>query len=252
MGEQPPSESESAALWQILDGWRSSHFQIGLPDLEMFLEAYTNSPWAPSLHANLGKYYRDRGFISPALEHWAAAWALAREYQEGHGKMVADYTLAHWTRLLASLGRYEILAAIFSDTQGRALEPGPLSVMWARTREAFTDMTVNPGHSYKCGTFALDHIGQTLGLQFDARALVSVPSPSSGFSMKALADLSTQLGLGLVPVSRGTDTKLVVPSVIHWEQEHYAAIVAQIGQYYKVVDPTFGNAVLSDGRRDQC
>src|SRR5437867_3770264 len=213
VGEQPPTESESKVLWLLLDEWRAGHFQPGFAKLELFLAAYTNSPWAPSLHANLGKFYRDRGLISPALEHWEAAWTLSRQYQEGHGKMVVDYTLAHWTRLLASLGRYETLAEIFNDTQGRALEPGPLSAMWGRTREAFGDMTLHPDHSYKCGTFALDHVAQALGLKFDARALVSVPSPSSGFSMKALADLSTQLGLGLVPVARGTDTKLVVPSV---------------------------------------
>ena len=87
--------------------------------------------------------------------------------------MVADYTLAHWTRLLASLGRYETLSAIFDQTQRRVLDRGPLSQMWARTREAFADMTLHPEHSYKCGTFALDHVAQALGLTFDARALVS-------------------------------------------------------------------------------
>jgi len=83
-------------------------------------------------------------------------------------------------------------------------------------------------------------VAKNLRLQYDPRAVLKVPSPTNGFSMKALADLSRQLGLGLVPVVRGTDTKLVVPSLVHWQQNHYGAIVSRLGNLYKVVDPTFG------------
>ncbi len=76
-----------------------------------------------------------------------------------------------------------------------------------------------------CGTYALEQVAKTLRLQYDPRVLLKVPSPTNGFSMKALADLSAQLGLGIVAVTRGTDTKLVVPSLVHWEQNHYGAIV---------------------------
>src|SRR6266498_5355772 len=64
VGDQPPSASESEYLWEILDGWRKSGKTIGLTDLEMFVAAYPDSPWAPSLHANLGKLFRDAGRYS--------------------------------------------------------------------------------------------------------------------------------------------------------------------------------------------
>jgi len=240
VGNQPPIESESQWLWQILDGWRASKYQIGLQDLELFLQGNTNSPWAPSLHANLGKFYLDQGRITPALEHWEAALELTANEPVGNGKKVADFTLAHWTRLLASLGRVEILEAILQETEGRVLDYGPLSQKWARTREAFAEMLKYPGLSYKCGTYAVDQVAKALQRQFDSRYLLSVPSPATGFSMKTLADLSAQLGLGLVAVARGGDSRLVVPSVIHWEQGHYGAVGSRQGQLYKVVDPTFG------------
>jgi len=46
--------------------------------------------------------------------------------------------------------------------------------------------------------------------------------------------------LDLVAVARpaGEDS-LVVPSVVHENQDHYVAIVAQKGDWYKVVDPAF-------------
>jgi len=89
-------------------------------------------------------------------------------------------------------------------------------------------------------------VAQALGLRYDARALVSVPSPETGFSVRMLADLSRELGLGLVPVFRENDDELVVPSVVHWMENHYAAIIERVldegGYVYKVIDPTFGDA----------
>src|SRR5437667_1695343 len=60
VGDQPPDETESLALWIVLDNWRANHYQAGADgaeDIELFLQAYTNSAWAPSLHANLGRFY---------------------------------------------------------------------------------------------------------------------------------------------------------------------------------------------------
>src|SRR6266568_7617335 len=59
VGDQPPAESESEILWRLLDRWRASGYQSGLSEIELFVEAYPNSAWVPSLHANLGKFYRD-------------------------------------------------------------------------------------------------------------------------------------------------------------------------------------------------
>src|SRR6266542_4052395 len=140
VGEQAPNESESEQLWQILEVWRASDHQFGLPDLEMFLGAHTNSAWAPSLDASLGKHYLDNGYITLALEHWEQAWAATWQAQSGNGKSVADYTLAHWTRLLASLGRYETLASLFQQNWYRVLDHGPLSQMCARALEAVAEL----------------------------------------------------------------------------------------------------------------
>src|SRR5439155_14586305 len=235
-------EGESLALWIVLDNWGAHGYQAGADDIESFIEAYPNSAWAPSLHANLGRFYLDRGRMSLALEHWEAAWLATRRYPDGSGKLVADYTLANWTRLLASLGRYETLAVIYQETEGPALDSA-VAQKWMRAMEAFNDMGRHPWHSYKCGIYALHNVAQALNLSYDAAALGSVPSPASGISVQALADLSGALNLGLVPVFRPAGGQLVVPSVVHWRQDHYAAIVAQVGNTFKVVDPTFGSPV---------
>ena len=122
-----PTEAESQLLLVLLNVTADSNYQTGLDDLEVFRNTYTNSPWVPSLDAVLGRYYYDLGRYTPALAHWELAWHATKDYPDGNGKLVADYTLAHWTRLLASLGRLEVLTNLVLETQGRVLDRGRLS-----------------------------------------------------------------------------------------------------------------------------
>ena len=94
---------------------------------ESFVAANPNAAWTPSLKANPGYFYYQSGRYTLALSHWETAWDQAKGMQDRWGKHVADYSLAHWTRLLASLGREEELAKIFKETKDRALDRGPLS-----------------------------------------------------------------------------------------------------------------------------
>jgi len=240
IGDQPPDQAETAELHFYLVQYQSGNQSDALLGLESFATNHPASSWLPSLHSDLGFHYRQIGRDTLALQHWEAAWNATGTAQSGPAKAVADFTLAHWTRLLASLGRYETLTAILQDTRGRVLDRGPLSQMWARTGEAIAQMRLRPGISYSCGTFALYEVSQQLGINYDARTLLKIPSPSTGFSMKTLVDFSAQFGLGLVPAVREAGVELVVPSVIHWRQNHYAAIVAREGSLYRVIDPTFG------------
>ena len=47
-----------------------------------------------------------------------------------------------------------------------------------------------------------------------------------------------------MPVRRTVGPDLVVPSVVHWRQNHYAAILDKQGDFYLVSDPTFGTEKL--------
>lgn len=239
-GNQPASEEESVLLFAVLDNIAVNRYQSGLEDLEAYLGTLTNSAWGPSLHSVLGRHYFENGRYTLALDHWERAWLATRDYPDGNGKAVADYSLAHWTRLLASLGRLEALTNLVQETHGRILDRGRLSQKWRRTREAVTQMRLYPGVSYQCGTFAMNAVARELALPYDASTLLRTPSPTSGFSLAELTELSTRLNLGLVPVARTQGTELPVPSVVHWQQAHYAAILSRQGNLYKVADPTFG------------
>jgi RHS repeat-associated protein len=237
-----PGESQSLALWLAIESFKTAGVSGGIGSLEAFIANNPNSPWTPSLRANLGKYYLDRGRYTLALEHWEQSWAATKNLQTPGGVATADFTLAHWTRLLASLGRRDALTTLFTETQGRVLRDASLQVRLQATREGYSRMVSAPGVAYRCGTFALDHVGFALkGANYTHQFGPTKQSPASGFSMRQLLNFVGEAKLDLVPVERRDDSKVAVPSVVHWKQDHYAAIVAREGDLFKVVDPTFGN-----------
>jgi YD repeat-containing protein len=239
IGTGTAPEGESEALLTALMSATTNQWPYSLSAFEDFLAANPQSGWVSSVRSELADAYFKSGRYTLALQNWENVWQATKGYTDGPGKKVADFTLAHWTRLLASLGRIETLVPLFDENKNRALDSFVLT-KWLRTREAVATMGKDPAIAYQCGTLALFNAASVLNLRAQAHPLLEVPSPVTGFSIKALSDLSTQYGLGFVPVKRESGTALVVPSVVHWSQNHYAAITRSDGHLYLVVDPTFG------------
>jgi hypothetical protein len=236
-----PAGVESSVLWRLIEQMRQGKVAQGMPALEQFIADHPDSPWVPSLRANLGRYYYEHGLYTRALQHWQAAWNATRDAETGPAKDIADFTFAYWTRLLGSLGRTETLRTLFKETEGRIFDNGPLQQVVNATKEGYRMMHSDPGVCFKCGTFALNSVARELkGLSLDSRQILAVPSPKSGFSMTKLVELAEQSGLDLVPAQWSGEKDLVVPSVVHWKENHYAALLEQKNGAYLVMDPTFG------------
>src|ERR1051326_5349547 len=193
--------------------------------LYQFTTNYPASPWTSAIQTRLGQHYRDRGRYSLALKLWASAWEATKSAARGPAKEVADTTLGRYLVLLAGLGRYETLGALLSQTEGRLLPFGSDAQVYQKAAEFYLHMGLNPGKSYRCGTYALGRAAEVLyRTNSFGRVLRKVPSPATGFTLQQLSDLCSQLGVAMSPVNWGTNPQLVVPSVIHWRENHYAAI----------------------------
>src|SRR6266540_4687869 len=102
--QRPPANEDTTALASAVRVWLAQGEVTGEEAMELFVSTYTNSAWLPSLESQLGKYYREHGRYTLALQHWAAAWAVTKDAADGPAKEVADFTLAFYTRLLAIKG----------------------------------------------------------------------------------------------------------------------------------------------------
>src|SRR5439155_13058768 len=124
-----------------------------------------------------------------------------------------------------------------SQTQRRRMPFGSDGQSYRLSLEAWAHMGLNPAKSYRCGTYALGRVAEVLTNSLNS-TLGRAPSPAAGFSLKELADPAEQWSSAMVAVHWGDSPQFVVPSAIHWKENHYAAIIEQHGRRLKVADPT--------------
>lgn len=210
-----------------------------LAAVEDYIFQSPDSPEVPVLRSQLGTFYRTTGRFSKAMQEWGEAFKLARDRQDERGWHAADNALANHARLLASLGRLDDLLTLIKENADRQMINPDAANIWMRTLHAAVRMRQNPRASYKCGVYALANVAQRL-LGADFKTVAALGSPETGFSLANLEEFARKNAIPVRAAARTMGDYLPVPSVVHWAQNHYAAIVNRQGDYYTVVDPTFG------------
>lgn len=240
VGAVAPSKEDSQFLVEQIDIMKGRGAKEGIPALKRFAVANPSSPWTPSILANLGRYHAEHGRFTEALAEYEEAWKATCAAADGPAKQVADFTFAHWTQLLASLGQVEKLRTLFKETEGRIFDGGPLQQIVNSSRSMCASMIANSEYSFRCGTYALNNVAKVLNRPgHDELGIREIPSPVTGFSLAKLAELAETQKLGLVAAEWGGERVPVVPCVVHWKQNHYSAIVSGTNGIFKVVDPSF-------------
>ncbi len=247
VGEQKPEDAEYQALLADIDLFKTDGIKAGINGLEGYLQKYPQSGWVPALNINLAEYYRSHGRYSLALSHWETAWNATKDGKDATAQYLAVRSIAGWTRLLASLGEKDKLSALFTQLDDRQLPLGLYGTEIQETKEGLIVMKSRPRHSYRCGSFALGHMAEALHLDAQlCRRLYEMDSPDGGFHMDQLLTLAQTNGIEVEAVRRPPGAELVVPCVVHWKLNHYAAILQEKNGRYLVTDPTFGGQIWMD------
>src|SRR5262249_3237809 len=109
------------------------------------------------------------------------------------------------------------------------------------TQEGLETMKSRPEKSYRCGSFALAQLFSRLEPNNPAwRQIHGASSPDGCFTMSELKEMSRTNGFNTLAARRISGEEILVPSVVHWKLDHYAAITEKKGESFLVVDPTFG------------
>lgn len=247
VGKQSPPDLESEELLGDVGIFKSDGAKAGYSALENFLSAHPRSAWAPALEVNIAGYYRRMGRYSLALSQWQAAWDATKDSKDAAGQKVAVQAFAGLTRLLASLGHKDELESLYAELDARQFRLGESSTMIGETKEGMEMMSARPGSSYRCGSYALGNMAMALHLnQSIIRQLFAADSPNGGFTIGELLALATTNGFAVEAVQQPAGADLVIPSVVHWKLNHYAAIVEKKGDRYLVKDPTFEGQIWMD------
>ncbi len=190
VGNTPPQPRVSEELHGILSGIVADPKSEWQPLLEAFIQRNSQSPWIPSLRANLAQYYRRTGSFSKAMSHWDLAWRDLERYERVGDmalKLVRSQVVAQWSRLLSSLGRVDALRALYAEVGQDPLGGARYFVLFERSLEAMDFMVTNPERSFRCGSLALVNVADALGIEGEGLlAIQTMDSPVEGFSIREL------------------------------------------------------------------
>jgi RHS repeat-associated protein len=243
-----PSPIETTALATALSNYAQRSEPDDFSSLTGFIEAYPTSPWNAALLTNLGIVYYNTGHYSKTLEVWSQAWELAKAVTELKGKAIADRAVGELAYLYGKLGRMAELEALLRSVENRAFS-GPATEMITGAREGLVAMQIRPEISFRCGPLALHRIMLAVHPDHPQSALIdAAESTQRGFSLHQVAELSNQLGLNLQTAFRAQGSEFLIPSVVHFKLDHFAAVIRCEGDRYLLQDPTFKNDVWVTGK----
>jgi RHS repeat-associated protein len=235
---------ENLALMVAIEAHKNRIDQDDHSAILSFLERFPNSPWRAALLTNLGLEYRHTGWFLKALDAWEQAWIAGKDEKSIMGKPLIDRAVGELAELNARLGRRERVEQILKEIEGRPLI-GPATEKITAAREGVWMMHNEPGNAFKCGPFALDRIraSQRPSTAPDPKILAA-QSTNRGMSLDQVWKLSGDLGMNYQIAKRAPGSRVVIPSVVNWKANHYAALLREEHGRYVLEDPTFGDPIL--------
>ena len=235
------SKKDCDALAATLDAFEKRSRGDDFSQLESYLRENPKSPWRLTAWLNLGLLEYRAGYFSRCIVSFHSAWEAGKGATEKRPKALADRAAGEYAKMLARLGRYPELKAFLGEVSGRRFI-GPSTELMMAGLEGATNMETRPEVAFRCGPLALSRILASKGLPLWASPLISgSKSTMQGISLAEVAELSKQLGLNYQPARRSPGAHLILPCVIHWKVDHYAALLRKEGERYLSEDPTFEN-----------
>ncbi|HAV63671.1 MAG TPA: type IV secretion protein Rhs, partial [Verrucomicrobiales bacterium] len=253
-----PSMEENLALATALLGYANRTGPDDFSSLTGFLERHPGSPWRAALLTCLGLEYYNTAHYSRCLDAWEKAWQAAKNATDARGRAIADRAVGELAFMYARIGRMEELDGLLESVESRVFT-GAATERITGAGEGLWHMQNKPEIAFKCGPYALQQILKSdlrlLGSSPETalRAIRDFPSTQKGVSLPQVTELSKKVGLNYQMAFRDSskskigdqksEMEFIVPSVVHWKVDHYAALVRREGDRFLLEDPTFGNSV---------
>jgi RHS repeat-associated protein len=235
---------ENIALQKAIDSSATRKDQDDQTAIVAFLQRYPKSPWRAALLTNLGLAYRHTGWFLKAMSAWEEAWRLSKSETKGLGKAVADRAFGELVELNARLGRRERVARLLKEIEGRQLI-GVATEKVTAAREGVWMMYNEPRNAFKCGPFALARI-QALETrtQTPPAKILEAKSTEHGTSLKQVYEIAKELGMDYQMAKRAPGSEVIIPSLVNWKANHFAALIREDHGRFQSSDPTFGDDIL--------
>ena len=234
---------ENAALSDAIRSYKKRIDRDDDSGITNFLKEYPESPWRAALLLNLGLEYRQTGWFLKALAAWEEAWKLSKHTTDGRAKALADRTIGELAELNARVGRRARVDALLKEIEHRPLI-GSATEKVTGARESSWLMQHEPGRAFICGSVALNYLHALENPDESLQRTISeAQSSERGMSLTQVKQLARELKMDYVAAKRHPGAKVIVPSMVNWKAEHYAALVKEENGLFLVQDPSLGGEI---------
>ena len=235
---------ENSALSKAITSYAAAKDQDDHSAILNFLSEFPHSPWRTALLNNLGLRYRETGWFLKALAVWEEAWDLSKNDTSRFGKPLADCIIGELVKLNANLGRKADLERVLKEIGDRPLIGAAMERVTV-AREGLWMMRHEPENTFRCGPLALARLAACNDPQA-ARdpKILSARSTGHGTSLSQVWKLSRDAGMNFQMAKRGPGSTVIVPSLVNWKANHFAALVREEQGKFLVQDPTSNETLL--------
>lgn len=243
-----PVAGENSALAKAIKLFADRRDSDDVSALTDFVFSYRTSRWCASLEYNLGENRFAIGRLSEALRLWHSAWDRAK-VDKGHDQSwMATAALASLLELDARLGRQQEIESMLPQLAGRPAY-GAVAVKLDGVRLGMSKMRAEPQDSFKCGPYAVSAILKHEKQVHDHKdAVLRTNSTRQGNNLAQVKHLADQVGLHYQMAMRSKGAPVIVPAIMHWKVDHFAAITGKKESFFQLEDRTFdsaGNRLIS-------
>ncbi len=239
-----PTAAQNAALAHAIEAYLAAGASDHTAPWEAFLAEEGASPWRSSVLLGLGLVYERAGRLSRAARAYEEAWKWSKAEVDTRPRSVADLAAGRLAHLLSVLGHLTELRHLLADLESRQVT-GTAGALLEQARQSKALMESMPDRSFRCGPMAIDHMlaHGDKAYKPNIRLMMYSASPR-GTSLAELQTLSRSLGLRLQMVKRADRAaSFPLPAVVHFDVDHFAAVVEAKGDRYLVKDPILSDEV---------
>ncbi|MFD2257697.1 RHS repeat-associated core domain-containing protein [Luteolibacter algae] len=234
-----PERQALAALMREFVSKGGHQDSANIRRLGRFLEDNPDSAFSVSLLLEKAEIEWKHGYFTDALDTLRSAWRTGKEHENASGKRMAEKAYAELVRKLGQLGQTDALRELIAEGEKRKLG-GTAAEALLKAKESLWFFENQPEQNVFCGFTALNKVCVPLGHrpifpdvhdEEEKREFIA-----NGLSLYELKAHSHEAGGNLKLYRRGDSKGIPVPSVIHWNFNHYSAITERKGNLYRVKD----------------
>jgi RHS repeat-associated protein len=207
----------------------------------LFLNRYPNSAWRASLLANLGIHYHRTGYFRRAKETLTEAWSLAQEADGGNRHVIANRALGELLDLHGKFGDVDKLEELIEESRDRELN-GDVVEKASNARNAIYVLRQQHHEAIASGAMAVDrYLSQGKRGHKQHPEIARFHAKPEGASLNEVFQLTQKAGLKLELALRPAGRNdIVTPSIVHFKEGHFAALLREENGRYVLSDPILG------------